>query len=104
MKKPNVSQQSFFLGKMKGNVGAGLDRAKALGIVVLGFSLFYLYLAVAKWFWDLKITTLPFEAAVNNFVTPIVFIDVAIVNLYLVCRQRRVSETRQEKGGVRNAV
>ena len=72
---------------MKGSVGAGLDRAKALGIAVLWFSLFYLYLAVAKWFWDLKITTLPFGAAVNNFVTTILFIDVAIVNLYLVCRQ-----------------
>jgi len=57
---------------MKGNVGAGLDRAKALGIVVLGFSVFALYLSVANWLFFLNIASLPLGEVINNFLTALI--------------------------------
>ena len=70
-----------------------MDRAKALGIMVLGFSLFALYLAVANWLFFLNIASLPLGAAINNFLISLSFIDVAIVNLYLVYRRGQMPGT-----------
>jgi len=71
-----------------------LDRAKALGVTVLGFALFVLYLALANWFFSLNISSLPLGATITDFVIPLVLIDVAIVNLYVVYRRRQVPGTK----------
>jgi len=71
-----------------------LDRAKALGLMVKGLTLFALYLALANLFFLLNIVSLPLGAAINNFLTALIFIDVAIVNPYVVNRRRQVPGTK----------
>ena len=38
------------------------------------------------WFFFLNIASLPLGAAINSFLAGLIFIDVAIVNPYLVCK------------------
>jgi len=82
-------QQSFFVGKMITKQQWQLERAKALGVPVLGFAVFSLYLILANWLYTLNFANLPLGAAVNNFIMPLVAVDIAFVNLYVVYRRRR---------------
>jgi len=68
-----------------------LYRAKVLRIVVLGSALFALYLGLANLLFFLSIASLPLGAAINDFLLPLVAIDVAIVNLYVVYGRRHVA-------------
>jgi hypothetical protein len=56
---------------------------------VLGFAVFSLYLILANFLYTLNFANLPFGAAVNNFIMPLVAVDIALVNLYAVYRRRR---------------
>ena len=62
--------------------------------MVKGFTLFALYLGLANLFFLLNIVSLPLGAAVNNFLFPLVAIDVAILYLYAVYRRRQVPRTK----------
>jgi len=66
-----------------------LERTKALGVPVLGFAVFTLYLFIANWLYTLNFANLPLGAAVNNFIIPLLAVDIAFVNLYVVYRRRR---------------
>ena len=66
-----------------------MERAKALGVPVLGFAVFTLYLFIANWLHSLTIASLPLGAAPSNLSLPLVFVAIAFVNLYVVYRRRR---------------
>ena len=66
-----------------------MERAKALGVPVLGFAVFSLYLFIANWLYTLNFANLPLRAAVNNFIMPLLAVDIAFVNLYVVYRHGR---------------
>ena len=66
-----------------------MERAKALGVPVLGFAVFSFYLILANWLYTLNFANLPLGAAVNNFIMPLLAVDIAFVNLYVVYRRRR---------------
>lgn len=69
-------------------------RAKALRILVLGFAVFVLYLGWANFLYFLGIVSLPLGAAINDFVVPLVVIDVGIVNLLVVYSRRHAAGTK----------
>ncbi|TMI14083.1 hypothetical protein E6H35_05105 [Candidatus Bathyarchaeota archaeon] len=71
-----------------------MDRAKALGIMIKGFTLFALYLGLANLSFLLNIVSLPLGATINNFLLPLVAIDIAILNLHAMYRRRQVSGTK----------
>ena len=56
---------------------------------MLGFAVFSLYLILANWLYTLNFANLPLRAAVNNFIMPLIAVDIAFVNLYVVYRRRR---------------
>jgi len=72
-----------------GTVVGRLERAKALGVAVLGFAVFSLYLILANWLYTLTIASLPLGAAPSNLSLPLVLVAIAFVNLYVVYRRRR---------------
>lgn len=56
---------------------------------MLGFAVFGLYLILANWLYTLSSANLPLGADVNNFIMPLLAVDIAVVNLYAVYRRRR---------------
>jgi len=59
--------------------------------MVLGSALSALYLGLANLWFFLNIASLPLGAAINDFLLPLVAIDVAFVNLYVMYGRRHVA-------------
>ena len=62
--------------------------------MIKGFTLFALYLGLANLSFLLNIVSLPLGATINNFLLPLVAIDIAILNLHAMYRRRQVSGTK----------